>query len=47
MGEEDVITPGDLTNLKKFTIYSKLLINGMPSRVFSAGTFPPIYLRNE
>ena len=47
MGEEDVISPTDLTNLKKYTIYSKLLINGMPSRVFSAGTFPPIRLRNE
>ena len=47
MGEEDVISPTDFTNLKKYTIYSKLLINGMPSRVFSAGTFPPIRFKNE
>lgn len=31
----------DLTNLKKYTIYLKELIDGMPSRVFSAWTFPP------
>ncbi len=31
----------DLTNLKKYTIYLKQLINGMPSPVFSAWTFPP------
>jgi hypothetical protein len=47
MGEEDVISPADFTNLKKYTIYSKLLIGGMPSRVFSASTFPPIRFKNE
>jgi len=47
MWEEDVISPADFTNLKKYTIYSKLLIWGMPSRVFSAGTFPPIRFKNE
>ncbi len=31
----------DLTNLKKYTIYLKQLIDGMPSKVFSAWTFPP------
>jgi hypothetical protein len=28
-------------NLKKYTIYTKQLIDGMPSPVFSAATFPP------
>jgi len=28
-------------NLKKYNIYTKQLIDGMPSRVFSASTFPP------
>jgi hypothetical protein len=28
-------------NLKKYNIYLKQLIDGMPSPVFSAGTFPP------
>jgi len=31
----------DLTNLKKYTIYMKELIDWMPSKVFSADTFPP------
>lgn len=28
-------------NQKKYTIYIKQLIDGMPSPIFSAGTFPP------
>lgn len=36
------ITASDLLNLRKYDIYTKLLIEGMPSRVFSATTFPPI-----
>jgi len=28
-------------NLSKYTIYLKQLIDGMPSKIFSAGTFPP------
>jgi len=28
-------------NLKKYNIYTKQLIDGMPSRVFSASTFAP------
>jgi hypothetical protein len=31
----------DLTNLNKHTIYTKQLIDGMPSKVFSASTFSP------
>jgi len=31
----------DLMNQKKYTIYLKQLIDGMPSPIFSAGTFPP------
>lgn len=37
----------DLTNLKKYTIYLKQLIDGMPSPVFSAGTFPPYEINSE
>lgn len=37
-----VVSQADLLNLRKYDIYSKLLIEGMPSRVFSATTFPPI-----
>jgi len=35
------ITEEDLMNQKKYTIYLKQLIDGMPSPIFSAGTFPP------
>lgn len=31
----------DMMNLKKYDIYTKQLINGMPSPIFSAGTFAP------
>jgi hypothetical protein len=31
----------DLMNQKKYTVYLKQLIDGMPSPIFSAGTFPP------
>lgn len=46
-GGEDVITPQDLTNLKKYDIYTKLLIDGMPSPVFSATTYAPLRERIE
>jgi hypothetical protein len=42
MGGEDIISVQDLQNLKKYDIYTKLLIDGMPSPVFSATTFAPI-----
>lgn len=35
------IEPDDLMNQKKYTIYLKQLIDGMPSPIFSAATFPP------
>lgn len=37
-----IVSTSDLLNLRKYDIYSKLLIEGMPSRVFSATTFPPV-----
>ena len=46
-GGEDVITPQDLTNLRKYDIYTKLLIDGMPSPVFSATTLAPLHSRIE
>jgi len=38
-------TEDDLTNLAKYKIYLKQLIDGMPSPIFSANTFPP-YSKN-
>ena len=35
------VTLEDLTNLKKYSIYTKLLIDWMPSKIFSSWTFPP------
>ena len=37
----------DLMNLKKYTIYIKQLIDGMPSVTFSAATFPPNIKQEE
>jgi hypothetical protein len=37
----EVVTPNDLVSLNKYTIYSRLLIDGMPSTTFSADTLPP------
>lgn len=41
------ISNDDLTNLKKYSIYLKQLIDGMPSKVFSADTFPPYPIEKE
>jgi hypothetical protein len=38
-GEE--VLPPDLVSLSKFTAYSRLLIDGMPSKTFSMSTMPP------
>jgi hypothetical protein len=38
-GEEAL--PADLVSLSKYTAYSKLLIDGMPSKTFSLNTLPP------
>lgn len=46
-GGESVILPHDLTNLRKYDIYTKLLIDGMPSPVFSATTYSPLMSRIE
>ncbi len=43
--DEELVLPADLMNLKKYDIYTKLLIDGMPSPVFSASTFAPIRSR--
>ncbi|MBD3330077.1 type IV secretion system DNA-binding domain-containing protein [Candidatus Peregrinibacteria bacterium] len=40
-GEE--ILPSDLVSLSKFTAYSRLLIDGMPSKTFSLKTLPPVF----
>ncbi|TAK04700.1 DUF87 domain-containing protein [Patescibacteria group bacterium] len=37
--------PEDLTNLTKFEVYIKLMIDGVASEIFSANTLPPINAR--
>lgn len=44
---KEIVNENDIQNMAKFNIYSKLLIDGMPSRVFSASTFPPIKTRAD
>lgn len=44
-GGEEFILPNDLTNLRKYDIYTKLLIDWMPSPIFSATTFAPLTSR--
>jgi hypothetical protein len=41
------VTLEDLTNLKKYSIYTKLLIDWMPSKIFSSWTFPPHTKRED
>lgn len=41
------ITVDDLTNLKKYSVYSKILIDWMPSKLFSSNTFPPYWTNPE
>ena len=43
----DIVTVDDMVNLRKYSIYSKLLIDWMPSKVFSADTFAPEKLSKE
>ena len=38
-GEEAM--PNDLVSLSKYTAYTRMLIDGMPSRTFSLDTLPP------
>ncbi len=42
LGNEEIILPDDLMNLAKYQIYTKFLIDGMPSQVFSARTSAPV-----
>jgi|GEM_PF-5805520 len=42
-----IFTQEDLVNLPKWSVYLKLMINGVSSDPFSAGTLPPIDLQYE
>ncbi|MBU0668006.1 DUF87 domain-containing protein [Patescibacteria group bacterium] len=44
-GEE--VLPNDLVSLSKYTAYSRLLIDGMPSKTFSMDSLPPPDLEPE
>lgn len=43
--DEEMVSTNDLVNLRKYDIYTKLLVDGMPTPVFSATTFGPIKSR--
>ena len=38
----EVVTPADIISLPKFTTYSRLLVDNMPTKVFSASMSPPV-----
>lgn len=40
-GGEEVLAETDLMNLPKYCVYTKLLVDGMPTNAFSARTLPP------
>lgn len=43
----EIVTVDDMVNLKKYSIYTKLLVDGMPTQVFSADTFAPLKMTSE
>lgn len=43
----EFVTIDDMVNLRKYSIYAKLLVDWMPSKVFSADTFAPEKLSKE
>lgn len=43
--DDELVNTADLMNLRKYDIYTKLLIDGMPSPAFSATTYAPIRTR--
>lgn len=46
-GGEEVITAADIGALPKYQIFLRLMVNGMPSKVFSAATLPPPTLEED
>ncbi|MDD2516250.1 MAG: type IV secretion system DNA-binding domain-containing protein [Candidatus Gracilibacteria bacterium] len=42
--KDELISESDLMNIKKYNVYTRMLIEGMPTRTFSAKIFPPIRL---
>jgi len=44
-GEEAL--PADLVSLPKYTAYTKLLVDGMPTKTFSLDTLPPPHIEDE
>ncbi len=39
--DEEKVEPIDLVNLPKYTVYNRILVDGMPTPVFSGQTLPP------
>jgi hypothetical protein len=46
-GGEEVITAADIGALPKYQVFLRLMVNGMPSKVFSAATLPPPALEED
>lgn len=46
-GGEDIIAPADIGSLPKYEAYLRLMIDGMPSSVFSVSTLPPPEFEHE
>jgi hypothetical protein len=44
---EPELLPVDLINLPNYHVYLKLMVNGVTSRPFSAGTLPPFHLKSD
>jgi hypothetical protein len=47
--DEERVLPVDLVNLPKYSVYNRILLDGMPTPVFSSKTLPPpeIYLEAD
>ena len=41
------VLPNDIITLPKYTCYTKLMVDGMPTRTFSLGTLPPVESDND
>lgn len=39
--DEEKVAPIDLVNLPKYTVYNRILVDGMPTPTFSGATLPP------
>ena len=45
--DEEKVAPIDLVNLPKYTVYNRILVDGMPTPTFSGATLPPPELSTD